>query len=67
MTAVIEQDVVRFRSFEQYKKYYAPTEPLPDYTGKSNEYIAGAEAVRKAFERAKQHMEESNGQHPQEK
>jgi len=47
-----------FRTLQQYEDYYAPTPEEPDYTGKSEDYIKGAELARKAFAAVKQRMED---------
>lgn len=50
---------VVFRSWQQYLDYYKEDEPMPDYTGKSEAYVRGAEMVRKAIaELDKQRAEE---------
>jgi hypothetical protein len=67
MSTTTDSGELRFRTFKQYKDHFAPTPEEPDYTGKSPEYIMGAEIARKAFEAAKRRIEKEKKRAPWEK
>ena len=58
MSTETEKKEVVFRSVEEMKAYFAPSLEPPDYTGKSEDYIRGAESARKMLLAEKQRKEE---------
>jgi len=67
MSTMTSSNEVVFRTFQQYKKYFAPSPEIIDYTGKSEEYIWASEAVRKAFDETRRRMEAEKKMVPWEK
>lgn len=66
-----EKNEIRFRTFQQYKKHFAPEpEPdpnEPDYSGKSPEFMIGVEIARRAADAARQEIEEERNRAPWER
>ena len=58
MSTTINSNELRFRTFQQYKDHFAPSPEKIDYSGKSEDYILGAEIALRAFDATKRRMEE---------
>jgi hypothetical protein len=70
MTAIANNEEVRFRTFKEYKDYFAPSPHQPEYPPDKMDdpyYIWGIEVANRAFEKVKQRMEEEKQQAPWEK